>query len=59
MVGVIFGLFSDLACIRMSLALYWICYIMFSVVIVRGIITRITDLKFSLLCFSEITFVRG
>ena len=36
------------------LALYWICYSMFSVVIVRGIIARITCLKFSLLSFSEI-----
>ena len=59
MVDVIFGLFFDLAFIWIRLALYWMCYIMFSVVIVRGIITRITDLKFSLLCFSEITFVRG
>ena len=59
MVCVVFGLVFDLAFIWISLALYWICYIMFSVVIVRGIITRITDLKFSLLCFSEITFVRG
>ena len=57
MVGVIFGLFFDLAFIWISLALYWICYIMFSVVIVRGIITRITCLKFSLLSFSEIAFV--
>ena len=59
MVCVIFGLFSDLAFIWISLALYWMCYIMFGVVIVRGIITRITDLKFRLLSFSEITFVRG
>ena len=36
------------------LALYWICYSMFSVVIVQGIITQITCLKFSLLSFSEI-----
>ena len=57
MVCVIFGLFFDLAFIWISLALYWICYIMFSVVIVRGIITRITCLKFSLLSFSEIAFV--
>ena len=33
---------------------YWLCYIMASVVIVRGIITQITCLKFSLLSFSEI-----
>ena len=59
MVDVIFGLFFYLAFIWISLALYWMCYIMFSVVIVRGIITRITNLKLSLLCFSEITFVRG
>ena len=36
------------------LALYWICYSMFSVVIVRGIIAQNTCLKFSLLSFSEI-----
>ena len=40
-----FGLFFDLAFIWISLALYWICYIMFSVVIVRGMITRITCFK--------------
>ena len=59
MVCVVFGLVFNWHLFWIILALYWICCIMFSVVFVRGLTTRITCLNFSLLCFSEIEFDRG